>query len=467
MKANLAEPSATPPPGGLGPQIERCVAVVGAGHRAGCFLESLATVAHHTAGIVGLCDTNPVRLDHYRRKLAEDWSYSHAVPVFGADEFERMIERTHPSDVLVCTPDHLHAEYVCRALEAGSDVIVEKPLAVDAHGCNQILETAARTGRRVRVAFNCRFMPVAIRVKELLDSGAIGEVISGSLDYMIGAAHGATYFARWHSRKDRSGGLLVHKASHHFDLIHWWLDAIPESVFAAGRRGFFGAENRHKHGITNEAAHYLGEDTGNDPFNSVFNDSVTHRDLYLRGADHDGYRGDRSVWRREDIDIEDAAAVTLRLRGGVLVTYTLNAFCPFAGFHAVFNGVRGRLEARTEFDARLQPLDEQHAPVLPDAARSITLRDHCVVYPLYGEPYEVEIPTAEGGHSGGDPVMMRELFAVRPVEDTLGRNAGPEQGAASALTGIAANQSLRDHRPVAIDELTSAFRNRVRLSHLT
>lgn len=443
--------------------ILRRVAVVGTGHRAGIFLEAMATALRNDVAIAALCEPNPFRLDHYRRTLREAWDYPHPVAVFGADEFDRMIAESRPTDVLVCTPDHLHAQITCRALEAGCDVVVEKPLAIDTEGCNRIMETAARTGRKVRVAFNCRFMPSSILVKKLLGSGVIGEVICGSLNYMIGAAHGASYFARWHAQKALSGGLLVHKASHHFDLINWWLDGIPDTLFAAGRRGFFGAENKKKHGITNRASHYLDEETGNDPFREVFVGSASCRDLHLGGAAHDGYRADRSVWRDDDMDIEDAMSVTLRYRAGPVFAYTLNAFSPFAGFHLVLNGIKGRLELRTELDASLGPIDGKTAA---DPAHEIVLGDRCAVYPLYGAPYEVAIPAAEGGHDGSDPVMMKELFSPAPVEDPLGRHAGPEQGAASALTGIAANRSIAEGRSVALEELTTAFGRRARLGDL-
>jgi len=442
----------------------RRIAVVGTGHRAGGFIQALATTFRNEAAIVGLCDSNPVRLEHYRSALSGEWQYPRAVRMFAADSFEQMIRQTRPDTVLICTPDFLHADYVCRALEAGCDAIVEKPLAIDAAGCNRIIETSRRTGRDVRVAFNCRYLPTAGQVKRLLTQGVIGEVISGSLEYMIGAEHGATYFARWHSQKDRSGGLLVHKSSHHFDLMNWWIDAVPQSVFATGRRGFFGADNQHKHGIASDVNYYLDGGASDDPFQRVFANSETYREMYLRGAEHDGYRGDRSVWRDEDMDIEDAMAVNVRYRSGQIFTYTLNAFCPIAGFNVSFNGTKGRLELRTVIDAHVNATKTAHQ-ALPDA-EAISLDDSCVVYPLYGQPYSVPIPTAEGSHEGSDPLMMKQLFAHCSKPDDFGQRAGAEQGAASALVGIAANQSIAANRPVAIDELTGVFDGRVRLSEL-
>lgn len=433
------------------------LAVVGVGHRAGSFLEGAATTFRDQVTLVAMCDANPQRLDHYTQKLRTDWDYPKLPAVYDADNLDTMIREEKPDLVLVCTPDYLHAPLVCRVLEAGADVIVEKPLAIDADGCNAIMETAAKSGRSVRVAFNCRYLPAAELIKQQLLDGVIGEIISSAMDYTIGVEHGATYFGRWHAQKDRSGGLLIHKSSHHFDMMNWWLDGVPQMVYAAGRRGFFGADNQHKHGIESEAAHYLDEDAGNDPFARVFMKSPTYRDLYLKASEHDGYRGDRSVWRENDMDIEDAMAVTVQYRTGQLFTYTLNAFGPISGFTASFNGTKGRLEYRTRGDAHLRTNDDD--PKNPPL-------EICTVYPLDALSYDVPIPTIEGSHGGSDPRMMGDLFARTTQPDQLARRAGAQQGAASSLMGVAANQSIATNRPITMDELTAQFKGHHQLHEL-
>jgi predicted dehydrogenase len=429
------------------------VAVVGTGHRAGCFMAELAQALQAQARVIALCDSNPARLQHYAGKFAGEWAGSgnESPVVFAADRFDEMLATQVPDVVLVATPDRTHADYVCRTLAGGASAVVEKPLAIDAPGCQRILETATRTRGQVRVAFNCRFLPCAVRLKELLLANTVGQVISSSLDYRIGVEHGASYFARWHAQKANSGGLLVHKASHHFDMMNWWLDAVPETVFAFGRRAFFGAENREKHGITASAADYYLDadaDHGNDPFRRIFTESPQQQELYVNGAAHDGYRGDRNIWRDTDMDIEDSMSVTVRYRTGALFTYSLNAFSPTAGFRAVFNGTRGRIEFATSIPTYLAPADAV-APARGQPKTEETL----TVFPLDATPYVVEIEDADGGHGGSDPRLMRELFSRTPGPDPLGQHAGPAQGAASALIGIAANTSIATGHPVAIADL--------------
>src|SRR5690606_9553957 len=108
-------------------------------------------------------------------------------------------------------PDFTHAEIIATALEAGADVVVEKPLTVSEAGVRRIAAAAEATGRQVTVTFNYRYSPRNSALKEVIASGAIGEVTSVHFEWVLDTAHGADYFRRWHRDKANSGGLLVHK----------------------------------------------------------------------------------------------------------------------------------------------------------------------------------------------------------------------------------------------------------------
>src|SRR5213078_883482 len=112
-------------------------------------------------------------------------------------------------------------------------------MTIDAESCRAILEAVERTGRRLRVAFNYRYSPSRTAVKGLLQEGIIGRVKAVHFEWLLDTIHGADYFRRWHRDKRNSGGLMVHKATHHFDLVNWWLGAVPVSVFATGKREFY------------------------------------------------------------------------------------------------------------------------------------------------------------------------------------------------------------------------------------
>ncbi len=240
----------------------RRYAIVGLGSRAELFVRSLAEHAE----LVAFCDRNRTRMAVHNRWLAGT-SGREPVPCYPAEDFLAMLAKERVDVVVVCTPDHTHAGLIADALEAGCDVLTEKPMAIDAPGCRRVLEAQRRTGGAVTVGFNYRYHPVHRRVRDLLADGAVGEVGSVHFEWLLDTQHGADYFRRWHREKAASGGLLVHKASHHFDLVNWWLDRRPETVFAMGRLFFYGEDNGRRHGRRREYERATGDRVARgDPF---------------------------------------------------------------------------------------------------------------------------------------------------------------------------------------------------------
>jgi predicted dehydrogenase len=439
------------------------VALVGVGNRARIFLRALAVDHVQHSRLVALCDSNPLRLEQCNRQLIEEWNHS-PVETFPADQFATMVARTRPDVIVVCTPDRLHPAYCVQAMECGCDVIVEKPVAIDAAGGQAILDAERRTGRRTRVTFNCRYMPWAVMLKRLLASGTIGEILSADCEWMLDARKGVTYFSRWHSEKANSGGLLIHKATHHFDLMNWWLDAVPRTVFAMGRRGFFGAENKQKHGIGPTGDYYLDHPEG-DPFAPMPLLSESQRALCLDAARLDGYRPDRSVWRERNLDIEDSLSVQVRYSTGALFSYRLNAFLPRPGAHIIFNGTHGRIEIHQDPGGRVPTRQTDRIPPTPPEAEPVAWRSRCIIHPMFGQAYEMTIPAAQGNHEGSDPLLLAGLFGP-DAPDPWHQCAGAEQGIASAAIGIAGNRSIETGQAVDISDIAPRMAGAVRLSDL-
>src|SRR6185436_18778328 len=116
----------------------------------------------------------------------------------------------------------------------------------------------------VRVAFNYRYNPLHEAFKNEL--GELGEIGSVHFEWLLDVRHGADYFRRWHRDKANSGRVLVHKATHHFDLVNWWLGAVPERVYAEGRLFFYGdGGTRHGYARDYDRAHGASAAAG-DPF---------------------------------------------------------------------------------------------------------------------------------------------------------------------------------------------------------
>lgn len=418
---------------------------VGLGGRHRMFRDAVLGEFQHTSEMVALCDVNPGRLQLALDGVRRDQGI--ALRGYAAADFERMLQVERPDCVIVTTPDYLHDHYICRAMELGCDVITEKPMTIDASRCRQILETRRRTGRRCTVAFNYRYSPPRTQVKDLLLSGVIGEVVSLDFHWLLDLHHGADYFRRWHRNKRHSGGLLVHKATHHFDLINWWLGTVPETVYATGRRAFYVPATAAALGLSNPGprCHGCAEAT-RCPFHLNLAANVNLRGLYLDCEAHDGYHRDRCVFSPE-IDIEDTMSLSVHYRNGADMTYSLNAFSPWEGYTVSINGTRGRLEHKCEETVYINA-----DGTVPGAlkAEGTWIR----VYPHRAPAYDVPVWEAEGGHGGADPVMLRYIFeaAKQPVDRYL-RAADERAGAWSILTGVAANRSIAEQRLVRIAEL--------------
>jgi predicted dehydrogenase len=319
----------------------RRYAQVGLGSRAAMFLEAVVELFADGCELVGLCDNNDGRLRMYaewaRERGAEAKSYTDG-------EFDRMIAETKPDVVVVTSKDCTHDRYICRAMELGCDVITEKPMTIDEHRCQRILDTQKETGRRCRVSFNYRYSPPRTQLKELLMSGVIGDIVSVDFHWMLDTTHGADYFRRWHRDKRNSGGLLVHKATHHFDLMNWWLSTVPEIVYATGARRFYTPQTAARYGFADPGERCLDcPEAERCPFHL---DLRAHPDLvrlYLQNEQYDGYLRDRCIFS-DDITIEDTMHLVVGYRNGVTMSYSLHAFVPWEGYTVAFNGTEGRLE---------------------------------------------------------------------------------------------------------------------------
>lgn len=416
---------------------------VGTGGRAQFFYEAIATTFRESSKLLAFCDVNQTRMD-YANGVLENHGLD-PIPTYLAQDFDQMLLDHKPDYVIVTTTDRTHHKYINRAMELGSDVITEKPLTVDAKKAKSILETKERTGKDIRVTFNYRYAPHNTKVRELIRDGAIGNVTSVHFEWLLNTEHGADYFRRWHRDKRNSGGLMVHKSTHHFDLVNFWLNTRPETVFAFGDLKFYGKENAEARGITE--FYKRGTDdplAKDDPFALNLKDSETLCKLYYEAEHHDGYLRDQSVFS-DGISIEDTMNVLVRYETGAQMSYSLTAYSPWEGFRIAINGDAGRLE--------LDVVEKSYVNAGGDKAKEGALKQKSLkVYPHFAEPYNVEIVESEGGHGGGDPVLLNDIFGI-PEEDEFKRAASLEDGIASILTGIAANESMKTGQAVKIKEL--------------
>lgn len=434
--------------------------VVGTGGRCVMFIDPIMDKYREESELVGLCDISLTRMEYHNLRMEEKFEGGE-VPMYLAEDFGKMLEEQKPDVVIVTTMDSTHHEYIIKAMEFGCDVITEKPMTTDAEKANAIFDAIKRTGKKLRVAFNYRYSPGVTKVRELIRDGVIGNVHHVDLSWVLDTRHGADYFRRWHREKDKSGGLLVHKSTHHFDLVNWWIGSYAETVYALGGLKFYGKENADARGEKYSYDRYTGhkEEAKDDPFalfldedkEGMFNvgGKSTLQGLYLDAEKDSGYIRDRNVFG-EGITAEDTLSLLVKYRNGVTLNYSLVAYSPWEGFQVAITGDKGRIEYFESHGSHIiAGQSDEELAAEQKKGKNKRLR----VYPMFGTPYDVEIVEAPGGHGGGDPIIQEQMFSSNPPEDPFKRGATHIDGAASILVGIAGNKSIATGQVVTCNDL--------------
>lgn len=418
-------------------------AIVGTGERAGVFIDAILRTYGEVAELVALCDISPTRMAWYNSKITEITGQP-PLPTFPDGEFEDMILVSRPDVVIVTTIDSTHHHYIIRAMEMGCDVISEKPMTTDETRAAAIFKAINQTGRDLQVTFNYRYSPLASKVREIISEGVIGKPQHINFSWILDTSHGADYFRRWHREKDNSGGLLIHKATHHFDLINWWIDSTASEVFAMGDLRFYGKANAEARGESYDYERYTGQSgTSDDPFSIDLDNHEQFKGLYRDAESDSGYIRDKNVFS-DGVTTEDTLSLTARYRSGALLTYSLVAYSPREGCQIAITGDKGRLEIG---------LEGRFGRTFVACNGEADCSTHIRVYPMFGEPATIEIPHPTGGHGGADPAMLEQILSPDPTPDPLRRNANHHDGAASILMGAAANRSIETGQLIKIDDL--------------
>ncbi len=409
--------------------------IVGTGHRGiGFYVKALLKDYADRAEVVGFHDSNSLRA-----QKANEWLGTE-IPVY--ESFEEMLEKSGADTLLVTSVDALHHEQIIPALERDLCVVTEKPLTTTAENCRRILEAERKSKGSLRITFNYRYAPYLAKIKELLAAEPIGKVHSVDITWLFDTVRGSrSYFRTWHRRKELSGGLLIHKVTHHFDLVAWFLNQHPVEVFATGRLVYYGP-NRKERGercMTCEyqktCDHYID-----------IRQKEEYLKLYVEAESADGFFRDSCPFDPE-VNIEDDISLVVTYSGGAEMHYVIRAYSPFGAipYHIYFQGAAGRLEA-----GMVEGRDEKNQVIN--------------IYPLHKKPMErVLFPRRQTGTGGaasgglwgvarGDQDLMKSIMNP-DAPDPLDQRADSTAGAWSLLAGVAANESIRTGKPVRIDSL--------------
>ena len=362
------------------------IGVIGAGGRGRL---ARYVVTDNLGGVItALCDIDPEGFKSYADVCAPD--------VFTCADYRDLLARKDVDAVFVSTPDNFHEEHAIAALKAGKDVYLEKPMAITIPGCDRILRTAAKSGRKLYLGHNMRHMAFVQKLKQLVDEGAIGQVKAAWCRHFI-AYGGDAYFKDWHADRTLSTGLLLQKAAHDIDVLHWICGGYTKRVVAQGALAVYGdVQDRH-----------APSDLGDPTFRMENWPPLSQKQL------------------NPVIDVEDLSHVLMALDNGVLASYQQCHYTPDAWRNYTIIGTHGRIENMG---------DEPGNCIVRVWTNRTSFKEHA--------DEEHSIPAIEGSHGGADPAIVEEF--VRWLREG-GRIATSAVAARySVAAGCAATSSLRN-----------------------
>ncbi len=308
------------------------------------------------------------------------------------DDYRKLLKLKDVGAVFISTPDYLHEEMAVAALKAGKAVYLEKPMAITIEGCDRILKTAMETGSKLFIGHNMRHFPVILKMKEIIDSGLIGEIQVGWCRHFVNYG-GDAYFRDWHSEQRYATGLLLQKGAHDIDVMHWLMGGYTKSVVGMGMLSVYnrcGRRSEKTPGCAKwDAAQYPPlTQTGFSPI----------------------------------IDVEDHSMIMMQLDNGTQATYMQCHYSPDAERNYTFIGTQGRIENIGDAGTCEIHVWTRRGPrETPD-----------IIYKL---------KPAVGGHGGADgPIVENFLNFVRFGAKT---NTSPIAARNAVAAGVLGHCSMR------------------------
>lgn len=399
------------------------VVLVGASMRATAFVNVFRKHFSEDYTIIGIMDCDPGKMKGFSEVYKLD------VPHY--TDFDKMCDELAPDMVVVTTVDATHKDYIVRALDRKIACVSEKPLCINAEQCREILAAQARNPEVFAVtSHNARYLPMTLKMKELIDQGAIGKVMRMEYAEMLDRKHGTSYFRRWNSRRKNSNGLQLHKSCHHFDKMNFLMSSHAVEVLADGCLTAYGNAAPHKYEGVNC---HTCEHAKVCPDFSDYNRKIFQSDMYTP---------DMCIYSPE-IDIEDNYVASIRFANGVMCTYSLCAHAQYEGEIIIVEGETGRLEARHTYCREVVVNDEDvHDDNL---VYTSTLRLFRFRQPGFEE---IEFSHGEGGHGGADLGVFSDIFSnpPSPKAPTL------MDGVQAVLTGCALVESMKTGKKCKVQE---------------
>ena len=377
------------------------IGIIGSGGR-GIALGENAHRPGRGVRIVACCDLSPSVLSGNRRSYGPD--------VFITSDHRELLERDLDA-VIISTPDFLHEEHAVAALARGFAVFLEKPMAISIAGCDRILAQAVKSNARLYLGHNMRHMAFVQKMKALIDDGAIGEVKACWTRHFVGNG-GDYYYRDWHAERRYTHGLLLQKAAHDFDVMHWLCGSYTRRVSAMGGLTVYG-QVRNRLPATRRPRTQLRPQVRIDIW-----PPLTQRELNSR------------------IDVEDLSHVNMELENGVFALYAQCHYTPDYWRSYVVIGTEGRIE--------------NFGDTGPGTCVKLWNKRKDGYDGRGDKVFQMPIP--QGSHGGADTAIMAEF--VRFARYGGATQTSPIAARESVATGFVATESLRSGgKPMLVPQL--------------
>lgn len=387
------------------------VGVIGAGNRAASYFTGMPPEMREAVRIHAIADPSPARRDTFARVLAE------GRPVQFYEDGQALLDRETLDALIIGTPNHAHADDAIAAMACGVPLLLEKPVAISVEQCRRLWQAYQNNGRpAVFVGFVLRYTPFYARLKSLLREGLLGQILSIDMDENIQSSVTSLYFRGWRRWDRLSGGFMVEKCCHDFDVLNHLADAKATRVFSMAERSHFVPRPRA------EQQRRFDHETLKRTVLDYHSPIAETRLSELSAA---------SIYDLES-DVPDHQSVMVAFDNGILSCFSAAHAQPRSTRRTRICGAAGALEGDIE---RSRIRMDRHQGEVFEYVTS-----------------EIQVDAEAGGHYGGD-AQLKQRFWDAAAGHTVDCQAGIREGIEAVLVALAAEQSRQTGQPVAVEPL--------------
>jgi predicted dehydrogenase len=371
------------------------IGIVGVGNRLRSLIEIIEK-NNMSDFIYYIYDPEMNAINNFREKMSEE-------KVVICESYEEILENVDIEWVMVGSLNSLHREQIIKAFKAGKNVFAEKPLAISLEELMKIKKVFLENeGLKFLISYPLRHSMFYNKIKDIVDSGKIGKVVSMEFNEVLKFTHGAFIMSDWRRYENLSGGHLLEKCCHDIDLVNWILKSLPKRVSSFGGKNIFTEKN-----------------------SSIFED-VKNREEYLeklKKVKMNPYVSEK--------DIVDNQVSIVEYENGARSMFHTNCCSGIPERRMYICGTKGTIRA----DVLLGKME---------------------IKALVDDEIEVIIDEqSKGGHGGGDLFLMKEFVSV--VMGEKSSDVYLDDAIKSAVSAIMIDEARKENKVIDLTEIWKSF----------